>query len=64
MNREHLLDRLGFILTGIFFIFSLILFFNYTKAFIGSCVAALLAAALFWVSYVLIRLVVLAFRNK
>jgi hypothetical protein len=63
MYRNKLIEPIGFIIALATFLFSLILFYSNTGMFWGSFAAALLAAGLFWISYVILRLVVLTFRS-
>lgn len=63
MYRAKLFEPTGFILTAATFLFSMILFYNNTDVFLGSIIAALMAAGLFWISYIILRFVLLAFRN-
>lgn len=55
-----LIDQMSFIVAGIIFIIALLLFYHDTGRFLGSAAAALMAAALSWVSYVLTRWLALA----
>lgn len=61
--KYKLFEPTGYILAGASFLFSLILFYNDTDAFLGSVAAALLAAGLFWISYIILRFFILAFKS-
>lgn len=63
MFSDKIFEPTGVIVALATLIFSLILFYNDTNVFLGSLMAALLAAALVWMTYVILRLVVLAFRK-
>jgi hypothetical protein len=60
---HSLFDRLGTTLTTSVFIASILLFGTQTGEWGQSLFAALMAAGLFWISYVVIRWVVLALRK-
>lgn len=63
MFQNKIIEPIGIILAAACFLFSLYLFYSDTATFGGSLAAALLAAGLFWVMYVIIRMVVLAFKE-
>lgn len=63
MNSRNLIDNTSFVVAGITFLFALILSYNDTDEFFGSLTAAVLAAALMWVAYVLTRWLILALRK-
>lgn len=63
MNNKNLIDKTSFAVAGITFLFGLILFYHDTNKFFGSLTAAVLASALMWVAYVLIRWLILALRK-
>lgn len=63
MQTEHLLDKNGFIFAALVLIFSFLLFLSDTNKLMGSFAAALLAAALAWLSYVVIRWLIMALRK-
>lgn len=63
MFRDKLFEPTGVIIAAATLIFSLILFYNDTNIFLGSLFAALLASGLTWMTYVILRLVLLAFRR-
>lgn len=63
MFKKKLFEPTGFLIAAATLLFSLILFYNDTDAFFGSLAAALLAAALIWLSYLVLRLVLIAFRS-
>lgn len=60
--KENLIDQNSRYFALIVFLFSLILFFINTSKFWQSLIAAILAAALAWFSYVGIRLIYLTFK--
>lgn len=61
--HPKLIDRASFIVGGGIFILALYLFYSDTNRFFGSVGAALLAAALGWMAYVLVRLIILAIKR-
>lgn len=63
VDTRNLIDKTSFWVAGITLLFALILFFNDTGEFFGSLTAALLAAALMWVAYVLTRWLILAIKK-
>lgn len=63
MYKSTIIEPIGFILAGITLVFSLFLFYSDTTQFMGSLMAALLAAALVWVTYIILRWVLLAIRK-
>lgn len=63
MNNYKLVEPTGFIVAGITLLLSLLLFYSDTKSFLGSFSAALMAAGLIWISYVIVRMLVLAFKR-
>lgn len=63
MDRNKLIDPTSLIIAAATFLFSLILFYGNTGMFLGSIAAALLAAGLIWISYLIIRLIVITFRS-
>lgn len=63
MFRGKLFEPTGFIIAAATLLFSLILFYNDTNAFLGSLAAAILAAALIWMTYLILRFVWIAFRS-
>lgn len=58
-----LIDRYSFAFAVAILLGGLLLFYHNTNEFIGSLVAAILSAALAWMAYVLVRLVILALRK-
>jgi divalent metal cation (Fe/Co/Zn/Cd) transporter len=60
--RPQFVDRTSFIVAFATFFVGLALFFSETNDFWGSFEAAILAAALMWVAYVLTRWVYLALK--
>lgn len=63
MFRGKLFEPTGFIIAVATLIFSLILFYNETEAFLGSLAAALMAAGLFWITYLILRFVWITFKT-
>jgi len=63
MFRDKLFEPTGVVIAAATLIFSLILFYNDTNIFLGSLFAAVLASALTWATYVILRLVLLTFRS-
>lgn len=63
MKNSPIINQTSYLFAGIMLIFSFLLFYNDTQLFWKSLAAAVLAAALFWVSYVLVRWLILALRN-
>jgi len=62
MYRNQLFEPFGYVIAAVSALFSFILFYNDTGTLWGSLFAALMAAALFWLTYVVIRLIFLAFK--
>jgi hypothetical protein len=63
MYKNKIIEPGGLVIAAATFLFSLILFYNDTGAFLGSVAAALLAAGLIWISYVILRLIIITFRS-
>ncbi|MBS4168477.1 hypothetical protein [Parachlamydia sp. AcF125] len=63
MHANPAIDQASYIFAGIMLIVSFYLFYNDTQLFWKSLFAALLAASLFWVSYVLVRWLFLALKR-
>lgn len=63
MFKDKIIEPTGFIVAIATAIFSLILFYSQTQMFFGSVMAALIASALCWVTYIILRWVILAFRE-
>lgn len=57
-----LIDTGSFIFAGISFIGSFLIVYSETQQLLGSIAAAVLTAALCWVSYVLVRWLILALK--
>ena len=62
MDTRNLIDKTSFIVAAITLIFALLLFYSDTGEFLGSLGAAILAAALMWMAYVLTRWLYLAIK--
>lgn len=56
-------DKMSYIVSIIALVFGFILFFSDTWEFMKSFAAAVLLAALVWISYIMIRWLVLALRK-
>jgi hypothetical protein len=56
MDRNRIIEPIGFVIAGCTFLFSWILFYQDTNETIDSFTAAFMAAALVWMSYVILRL--------
>ncbi len=63
MLNARLITQQSFIFSGVVFLLSTLLFFFDSGRLLDSLAAACLAAGLSWVSYVLIRILVLALRR-
>ena len=63
MFRTKLIEPTGFIIAAATFLLSLFLFYNDTDSFLGSFMAAWMAAGLIWLSYLIIRFVLITFRS-
>lgn len=63
MFQEKIFEPIGYIIGAATFLFSLFLFYSDTSVFWGSFAAALIAAGLIWVSYVILRIFFLALRR-
>lgn len=64
MNGLNLVDKYSFIFAAIIMVFALLLFFSQTNELMGSFAAAILAAGLAWIAYVLMRWLILSFRSR
>jgi len=63
MFRNNIIEPIGFIVTAVTLLFSFILFYSDNGQFLGSVYAALIAAGLAWVSYIMLRWMWLAMRE-
>lgn len=63
VQTEHLIDKQGLIFAALVLVFSFLLFLSDTNELMGSLAAALMAAGLAWVSYVIIRWLIMAMRK-
>lgn len=63
MGNGKFVDSLSFIIAGATFLISFLIFFQDTKIFVGSFVAALMTAALVWATYIVLRWLLLANRG-
>lgn len=63
MEHNKLIEPIGFVVAGATFLYSFFLFYYDTAVFGGSLAAALLAAGLMWMTYVILRLVMLTIRK-
>lgn len=64
MDNPPLFDRTGYIVAIASLIVTFLIFFRDTAEFMGSLAAAIITAGLVWGSYVIIRLIYLAFLRK
>lgn len=60
--QPRLIDIGSFIFAGLSFLGSFFIVYSETQKFMGSLTAAILTAALCWVSYVLVRWLILALK--
>lgn len=65
-NRYHnkVIEPIGFIVAAAVFLASLILFYLDTDVFMGSLFAAIISSGLSWATYIMLRWVLLAYREK
>lgn len=63
MHRYDIIEPIGFALSGAVFLLSFLLFYYNTSMFLGSLAAAILAAALTWATYIVLRWMLLAIRK-
>ncbi|MEI8124251.1 MAG: hypothetical protein WCG42_00670 [Parachlamydiaceae bacterium] len=63
MFQNRIIEPFGFIFAAATFLFSLYLFYTDTSTFWGSFAAALMAAGLLWMMYVILRIVFLTFKR-
>lgn len=61
MEENKIIDRTGVIIGIVTLIFSFFLFISQSQMFIGSLFAAILSAGLAWLTYIVVRLLVLTF---
>ena len=64
MEQEKIFEPIGYAIAAISFVFSVLFFYRDNAAFMGSVAAALMAAGLIWVSYIIIRVFVLAIKRQ
>lgn len=64
MEKNKIFEPIGYAVAAASFLFSLVVFYRDNAAFMGSFAAALLAAGLIWVSYIIIRIFILAFKSE
>jgi hypothetical protein len=64
MNYDKIIEPIGFIIAVATMLFSFLLFYSDTGMFLGSLSAAALATGLAWISYVILRWIILAIREK
>lgn len=62
-SKNDIVDRPGFIVAGVAFFISLYIFTSTTNEFWFSLIAAILTGCLVWVSYVMMKWVVLALKK-
>jgi hypothetical protein len=63
MFRDKVIEPIGFVVAVATGLFSFILFYSDNGQFLGSLFAALMAAGLTWISYVILRWILLAIRE-
>lgn len=63
-NSTSLFEWKGYLVTFVSLIFSLILFYSYTYDLFYSLFGAALSAGLVWGGYLVIRMIILAVRDK
>lgn len=61
MDPRQAMERTSLIIAGVTLVFSFFLFFSQSDMFVGSLFAALMSAGLAWLTYVVIKMIVLAF---
>jgi hypothetical protein len=61
MDQNQIIDRTGVTIGIVTLIFSFILFISQSQMFVGSLFAAVLSAGLAWLTYIVVRLLVLTF---
>lgn len=64
MDQIKLFERTGYVIAGVSLLVSWLLFYSENGVFVGSFFAAVLAAGLFWMTYIMLRLVWMTFRKK
>lgn len=64
MNGIKLIDKYSFCFAGVVLLFGWFLFFTQTDEFVSSFAAAVLAAGLAWIAYVLTRWLILALKPR
>lgn len=63
MNKDKVIEPIGYIVAACTLLFSLILFYSDNGMFLDSLMAALIASGLAWVTYIILRWAVLAARK-
>lgn len=63
MKSSKLIETKGYIVAGVSLLFSWLLFYSDSKDILNSFFAALMAAGITWMAYVIIRLVYLALKD-
>ena len=63
MEKEKVIEPIGFIVAITSFIFSFLIYFYYSFELLGSLFAAFLTAAIVWATYIVLRWVYLAIRE-
>ncbi len=61
--KNEIFEKWGLVVMLATAVFSWIFFWNYSGEFIFSFIAALIAAGMIWMAYVVIRIVIFAFRK-
>lgn len=63
MDKLKIVDKTSYIVAGIALVFGFVLFFSDTWEFMKSLSAAFLLGGLVWVSYIMVRWLILAIRK-
>lgn len=63
MSHDKVIEPIGFIVAGATLLFSLILFYTDNSQLLDSLLAAVMAAGLTWITYIILRWVWLAIKE-
>lgn len=63
MDPAKIIDKISFLVAFIAFLLGFVLFFTDTWEFMKSMAAAIMLAALVWISYVMIRCLLIALKK-
>ncbi len=61
--KNEIIDKWGLVVMGATGVLSWLIFWSYSGEFIFSVMAALMAAGMVWMAYVVLRMVFFAFRK-